>query len=202
MKNAIKIPLFIFLGLLAILLFFIGAGALYYFSTKELAVTDADRALIVGPHEIKPYFSDYEPVSTAIKYSKVRYIDGQVELAMEYDVEADDQPYMSVVVTDSVRQSDNLGNYVVAWNAMVAVFNAYDTKYEIIEDNDAFHIGDRSRFAYVKYEDAIVGNMLVFMSGKKLYELTLTGFYIEQADIWQELFANKIELLKLFNRQK
>jgi len=188
--------------LLAILLFFIGAGALYYFSTKELAVTDADRALIVGPHEIKPYFSDYEPVSTAIKYSKVRYIDGQVELAMEYDVEADDQPYMSVVVTDSVRQSDNLGNYVVAWNAMVAVFNAYDTKYEIIEDNDAFHIGDRSRFAYVKYEDAIVGNMLVFMSGKKLYELTLTGFYIEQADIWQELFANKIELLKLFNRQK
>lgn len=202
MRNAIKIPLIIFGAVLLILLFFAGAGAFYYFSTKELPVTEADKALIVGPEAIKPYFDDYDPVVSAIRYTKVRYLDGQVELSMEYDIDDENQPYMSVVVTDSPRASDTMSNYLIAWNTMVAVFNAYDRKYEIAEDNEEFSIGDRSRYASIKYDDAIVGNMLVFTKGNKLYELTITGYYIDDGEIWQELFAGKLEQLALFNKSK
>jgi hypothetical protein len=200
MHNAIKIPLIIFAAVLVIILFFAGAGALYYYSTKELPVTAADKALIVGPQTIQPYFDDYAPVLQAIKYKKVRYLDGQVELSMEYDVDDEDQPYMSVVVTDSPKKSDTMSNYLIAWNTMVAVFNAYDSKYEIVEKNEAFSMGDRSRYAVIQYDDAIVGNMLVFTLGNKLYELTITGYYINDGDIWRELFADKTEQLTAFNK--
>ena len=202
MRNAIKIPLILLAAVFGIILLFIGAGALYYFSMQELEVTDADRALIVGPDSIQPYFDDYVPKMGAVIYKKVKYIDGQVELEMEYDVEDDNQPYMSVVITDSRNKSDALSNYLIAWNAMVAVFNAFDANYDIVEDDSVIKLGERSRFAYIKYDEAIVGNMFLFVSGNKLYEFTMTGYYIESAEIWQELFTGKEQQLTAFNKSK
>ena len=57
---------------------------------------------------------------------------------------------------------------------------------------------DRSRFAYIKYHDQIVGNLILFVSGSKLYELTMTGFYIEDGEIWSELLADKPAMLANF----
>ena len=199
MHNAIKIPLILIAATFGILLLLAAAGAFYYFSTSELQITDADRALIVGPEAIKPYFDDYAPMLDAVTYHKLKYIDGQVELKMEYDVEQADQPYMSVVITDSRSKADAMSNYLIAWNAMVAVFNAFDAKYDIVEDNSVIKLGDYSRFAYIKYEDTMVGNMFLFVSGHKLYEFTMTGYYIESADIWQELFRDKAKRLVAFN---
>ena len=201
MRNAIKIPLILIAAGLGILLLIAGAGAFYYFSTTQLQITDADRALIVGPAEIKPYFNDYAPLLDAVTYHKLKYIDGQVELKMEYDVEQENQPYMSVVITDSRSKADAMSNYLVAWNAMVAVFNAFDTKYDIVEDDSVIKLGDHSRFAYIKYEDTMVGNMFLFVSGNKLYEFTMTGYYIESAEIWRELFKDKAQRLLAFNRR-
>jgi hypothetical protein len=198
MRNAIKIPLILLAAALGMLLLLAGAGAFYYFSTTQLQVTDTDRALIVGPASIKPYFEDYVPMLNAVSYQKVKYIDGQVE----YDVEPLNQPYMSVVITDSRSKADTMSNYLIAWNAMVAVFNAIDAKYEVVEDNSVIKLGDRSRFAFIKYEDSTVGNMFLFVSGNKLYEFTMTGYYIESPEIWEELFREKVNGLAAFNKAK
>lgn len=144
MHNAIKIPLILLAAGFGIILLLVGAGTLYYFSTTELQVTDADKAVVVGP--------------------------------------------------------DALSNYLIAWNAMAAVFNAYDRNYNIVEDDSVITLGDRSRFAYIKYEDAIVGNMFLFVSGNKLYEFTMSGYYIDQAEIWQTLFADAEQKLTAFNQ--
>ena len=200
MHNAIKIQLILLAAGVGLVLLLIGAGAFYYFSTSELEVTDADKALTIGPEALVPYFDNYAPQLDAVSYRKVKYLDGQIELELEYDVGDDDQPYMSVVITDSRRKSDALSNYLIAWNAMVAVFNAYDTKFDIVEDDNMIKLGDRSRFAFIKYEDGVVGNLFLFVSGNTLYEFTMTGYYIDDAEIWQDLFSGMDEKLAAFNR--
>jgi len=198
MKNNIKIPLIILLSIvgLVVVIGLIGFGYLY--TAKEQEISAHDRELIINPVQLETYFSDYKAIPADIKYSKVKYIDGEIELRMDYDNEDDAQPYMSVVITKSLKAPDTLSTYYIAWTTHVALYNAYDSNYEVIEDNEFFSLGERSRFALINYSGEPVGNRFVFMQDKMVYEFTLTDFYIDDPQIWQELFADKLVQLKDF----
>lgn len=199
MRNSIKIPLIIISSIVGLVVFFGLLGAAYYFSAQQQEITNRDRSLIISPVELEPYFTDFKAMGSEITLNKVKYLDGAVELSMEYDVEDDEQPYVSVVVTRTRKKSDALSTYYLAWTAQNAVFNAYDSGFDVVEDNEFFNLGDRSRFAFVKYESYPVGNRFVFLQDKTVYEFTLTGFYIDQQQIWEDLFAGKLEQLKKFH---
>ena len=174
------------------------AGFAYLYTAKEQEISEHDRDLIINPVQLESYFSDYKAIHSDIKYSKVKYIDGELELRLDYDNEDEEQPYMSVVVTKSRKASDALSTYYIAWTTHIALYNAYDSNFEVVEDNEFFSLGERSRFAAINYSGEPLGNRLVFMQDKTVYEFTLTGFYIDDPEIWQELFADKLELLKGF----
>ena len=198
MKNNIKIPLIIISSIVGVLLFIALLGVGYLYSARTQEISDHDRNLIISPVQLEPYFTDFKSVNSAIKVNKVKYIDGELELRMDYDIDDDEQPYMSVVITKSRKKSDASSTYFIAWTAQNAIYNAYDSKFEVVEDNEFFSVGTQSRFAFVNYDGQILGNRLVFMQDKTVYEFTLTGFYIDDADIWRELFAGKLEQLQRF----
>ena len=198
MKNTIKIPLIILASILGIVAAIGLAGFAYVYFAQEQEISEYDRDLLISPVQLEDYFSDFKAVHSDIEYKKVKYIDGELELQMDYDNEDETQPYMSVVVTKSRKASDALSTYYIAWTTHIALYNAYDSNFEVLEDNEFFSLGDRSRFAVINYNNEPLGNRFVFMQDKTVYEFTLTGFYIDDPDIWQKLFADKLEQLKHF----
>jgi len=198
LKNNIKIPLIILASIVGIVVVIGLVGFAYIYTAQEQEVSDRDRDLIISPVQLEAYFADFKAVQPDIEYSKVKYIDGELELRMDYDNDDESQPYMSVVVTKSHKASDALSTYYIAWTTHVALYNAYDSNFEVIEDNEFFSLGERSRFAVINYSGEPLGNRFVFMQDKTVYEFTLTGFYIDDAKIWQELFTDKLERLKGF----
>jgi hypothetical protein len=199
MNQTVKISLIVVGSLLGLLLFLAALGFAYFYSAQQQDITAHDQQLLVTPVELEPYFIDFKANNSEIAYQKVKYIDGAIELSMEYDVVEEDHPYVSVVITRSRKKADALSNFYLAWSAQNAFFNAYDSAFEIVEDNEFFNLGDKSRFAFINYESNPVGNRLVFLQGKTVYEFTMTGFYIDQQQIWEDLFAGKLSQLKKFH---
>jgi|ETNmetMinimDraft_30_1059905.scaffolds.fasta_scaffold257668_1 hypothetical protein len=76
--------------------------------------------------------------------------------------------------------------------------NMYDGNVDVIEANDLFSIGDRSRFGFISYDGMTTGVMLVCMKGRNIYDLTLSGFYIDDPEILHELLDDKIGMLNSF----
>lgn len=187
MKTGVKTILIIVLVLGGCFMAVIGMGAFYVFSAKTVPLTAGDKALLIGPEDMKEYFDDWEPKEDCVTYEKTKYLDGAVELSLEYDSPDDDEPYISSSIEYERKRSDILATYAVNWNAVKLGLTLGDDKFEVVESSD-FKIGQRSRFGLLKYDGIVVGTLLVFLKGRNVYTFQCTGFYIDDPDTLHEIF--------------
>lgn len=196
--NAWKVVLIVVGCVLLLVGGVVGLGAVFLLTARDIDVSADDRAILLTPADLESYF-EFEHLPERIEISKIRYMDWSTELTMEYDVEQDDdQPYMNVTVSHELKPSDARSTYGISWSAQVVSMNMYDGNVDVIEANDLFSIGDRSRFGFISYDGMTTGVMLVCMKGRNIYDLTLSGFYIDDPEILHELLDDKIGMLNSF----
>ena len=194
--NQFKKPLII-LGIMAgvsiiAIISFVGLGSLFLFFAKDLPITDRDRELLVTVHDIAPYYEDFEPSAEFEIFNKERYFDASQELTYEYDSPRDDEPYISVTITHERKRSDAMLVYSVEWSAQKLGLNIYDQNFNLVEDNAFYTVGEASRFGHIKLDGATLGHVLVTRKNNSIYCFTISGYTIDDPDIWHELFDEKI----------
>ena len=192
-----KKPLLVILIIAGAIALLLGAcvviGVIFFLLITDLPVQESDKRLLVQPSDLLTYFEDFQPIADAEVIKKIKYLDGSVELSLEYDVDDEDQPYMVVTVTREVSRADAMMVYKLAWSASLLGLTFGDSEMDVKEDNVLISIGDRSRFGLIKYEGNNVGTIFVFMKGNSIYEFLLSGLYIDDPEILHELFDARAE---------
>jgi hypothetical protein len=174
-----------------------GASYLYLNLTKELDVTDGDRAVLVGADVLIDYFSDYAPAPGAEVVRKLRYLDGTYEIDLEYDVPDDpEQPFLSTTVNIERTLKDAFVMFEMSWNGTRLGLNVYDTDLGLREDNDFFSYGDRSRHAFIVFENEPAGNLFASQINKKVFVFMISGFYFDDSEAFADLLLPRLEELR------
>lgn len=177
-------------GIILALALFVG---IWLITAREMPVTAEDKALLVTVSELESYFDFYEPSLENETISKTKYIDGLQELIYDYYSEHEDAPYISSTVSRESTHRDAILTYAIEWSAQSLDYGLSDFK--IVEDNNFYSVGPKSRFGKIMIGSEVVGHTLVVHKGKKVYAFTVTGRNIDDPEIWHELFDKRIEKL-------
>ena len=183
-KKVLWILLLIPGAIIALVLLVVVGGFLFIATGTEEPVTDEDRAVLVDINLVAEWMEDYIPQRRGEKITKTRYIDGSYDIDYEYDIPDDaDAPYLNCTVTVEKNSTDALLSYGSIWGGGkigMAMFS--DVEIEVVERNDLFKWGDRSRFAILKSEGAPFGNMLITRKGRRIFFLLLSGIYFDDRE--------------------
>ncbi len=173
----------------------IGLGVLFVMTASDVPVTDADRQVVARANELAPWFEDFAPQDEYEKFEKVRYIDQSLEVNYEYDSPSEDDPYILVTVSHERSISDAMTTYTASWSGQQMGLNIADSDLDLVERDSFYSVGDQSRFANITYEGEIVGHVLVARKGKSVYAYTITGFSMDDPDLWSELLDDRVNNL-------
>ena len=174
----------------------VGFTAFWMGTAKSLPVSSGDKQLVVRAADLVPYFDEYSPDETAESLSKVRYLDQSEELDYEYDSGKEGEPYIAMTVSYERNMNDANTVYVTEWSGIRLGLNFADGKMELEENNSFYSAGDRSRFANILYDGDLVGHLLVAQKGNSVYAFIISGFVIDDPDVWRALFDDRISKLK------
>ncbi len=195
MKRRTWIIIGIVLGLPLLLAGILGAGALVLALAEDLPVTEADKERIVDANEIAEYFDGFEPASQYEHYERTRYLDSSEELIYEYESPVADEPYIRLSISYEVSAGDARIVYDLAWGLMVLGLNLEDDEFDVEERPEYYSGGDRSRFGVIIYDEKEVGNLLVVQNGNTVLDFVISGFVIDDSEVWTELFDELIGTL-------
>jgi len=170
-------------------------GFLFVMTANDVPLTDADRQVVARANELAPWFDDFEPKEEYEKFEKVRYIDESLEVSYEYDSPSDEDPYILVTVSHERSISDAMMTFTAEWSGQQMGLNIADSDLDLVEPDSFYSVGDQSRFANITYDGAIVGHVLVARKGKSVYSYTITGFNMDDPDLWSELLDDRVNNL-------
>ena len=179
------------LALLAVL-GIVGLGVLFVMSAEDLPVEAADRELVLTASDLVPFFEDFAPDAVYESFEKLRYMDDSEDLSYEFDSPVEDEPYISVTITWEPSRSDANMTYDLEWSASILGMNIADSTIDIEEDSSFYTAGDRSRFGTMVYDGDHVGHMFVAQKGNTVYAYMISGFLLEDPDLWHEMLDDRI----------
>lgn len=125
-------------------------------------------------------------------FANIRFIDNSSELTYEYDAPAEDEPYIYATITHELKKSDAMATFFIEWNAQKLIYNATDDHFDFVVKNNFYQAGDRSHFADITYDGNNIGHCFVAQKGSSVYAYTITGFLMDNAEMWHELFDHRI----------
>lgn len=165
-----------------------------WLSVKEIQITQKDRNLVINASSLTPYFDDYFPSEDFESILKQKFGDSII-LEYEYTPEEDDEPYTATTITYDSSKIESDITYTIDWNSLSLVLKAADL--EIEENNSFYAAGDRSRFGNIKIKDSsdTIGHIFVLQKDKAVYSFVISGFTINNLEIWRDLFDERIEIL-------
>ena len=182
------------LAILGICGLFVGSVALFEFTSTELPVTDADRDLLLCAEDLKPYV-DIPPLAPGDEvFTKLRYLDGSLELSYEYD--PPEGGYMFVRISQELKASDALIVYTTE-KAGLRIGLALEEGTELRPREDVFRAGDASTFHDIVVGGLVVGHSFVARIGKVIYAVAISGYDMGQPAIWQGLMAERLKAPRL-----
>ncbi|HBV65318.1 MAG TPA: hypothetical protein DEF45_20105 [Rhodopirellula sp.] len=164
-------------------------------SSKTIPLTESDTQVVVTAADLEPYFQDYASTTQHETFEKIRYLDQSVELNYEYSSPDDNDPYISVSISYELTKGDAAGVYLGTWTFQQLGFRAQDQDYAFEELESFYNAGDRSRFANITYGGEPVGHLLLIQKANIVYSFLLSGFLIEDASVWRDLFHERIQNL-------
>jgi len=195
-----KKTILIIIGVIGLcVLFIVGAGLLFHFSSKNIEVTEADQNLIVNTTDVIAYFENSESMfdERFEEWEKVKFIDGSTQLTYEYDSPRDTDPYVSSTITWENSESDANSSMLAEWTGMKLGVSIGGV--ELVEKNTFVTFGDKSKFADLILSESnseVIGHMMIVKKGTNLYSFIVSGLAIKDKETWKELFNEKLDSLK------
>jgi len=192
------------LGLVALIAFVAGIGALYVFTATEQEVTAEERRLIVDAEALAGLVKCFVPDPSRETITKRRYLDRSYEIEYEYDDPNDDYaPYLYCCVTVERKQSDAITSYVAAWQtSRLGMVWRPGAEVEVVERNSLFRRGDTSRFAVVKAGGEPCGCLFVARKERIVVDLVVSGVHFEEADGFSELVSPALSRIESYRLRR
>jgi len=161
--------------------------------SNELAATE--KALLIVPEDLAAYGVKPEKLPIG-KYQKTSsYLDRSVEY--KFELESSEPPlYISSTLTIDSSGTNSLLNEGAQKTGLALGLKAAGVVSEEMKTPTAY--GDRSTLSLLKLKDKPIGNMFVAVVGNKTYVLLISGFYFDDARLFDELIAPKMARVTSF----
>ena len=188
-------------SIVGVVMLFVGGGLLFIATGKEQPVTARDHAILVDIDMLAEWmYEEYIPEKRGETLIKTRYIDGSYDIEYEYDIPEDmNAPYLSCIVTVERTISDAQTSYVAIWGGSQLGFSLLsDIEIDLVERNDLFRWGDRSRFAILKTEGEPFGNVFITRTGKYIFYIIISGVYFDNHDGISGLLSEPLSQLSSY----
>lgn len=177
------------LGLFVVAL--VGGAILFFINFhRPLPVTESDMSLMIRAHDLVPYFDAFEPSAEYEIWEKLKYFDQSIELNYDYDSPLEDEPYLFVQLSIERNNKEAMQTYLLLMGSSRVVMPLNGIKMEKREN--FYSVGDDSRFSDLYYEGEKLGHALLVRQGHIVFYLSLSGFVIEDPDIWREMLDDRI----------
>ena len=188
-------------SILGVVMLFLSAGLLFVATGKEEPVSARDRAVLVDIDLLTEWMADeYIPEKRGETLTKTRYIDGSYDIEYEYDIPEDlTAPYLSCTVTVELTSSDAQTSYVAMWSgSQLGMSLLSDVEIDVVERNDLFRWGDRSRFAILFTEGEPFGNVFIARSGKYIFYMVISGIYFDNREGISGMLSERLDRLQSY----
>ncbi len=200
-KKLIWILILVPASILGVVMLFLSAGLLFVATGKEEPVSARDRAVMVDIDQLSEWiFDEYVPEKRGETLTKTRYIDGSYDIEYEYDIPEDlNAPYLSCIVTVERKISDAQTSYVAMWSgSQLGMSLLSDVEIDVVERNDLFRWGDRSRFAILFTEGEPFGNVFITRTGKYIFYMVISGVYFDSHEGISGLLSKRLAQLPAY----
>lgn len=111
------------------------------------------------------------------------------------DPDNPDAPYVSCSVTVEPNSSDALISYKGVQLGLNIGFNSQSGTSQM-ERNDLFRWGDQSSFHVLCVHGVPIGNSFTAIKGKRVFMMTFSGVFFEDATAIQELLHPRLDALE------
>ena len=190
---AVGIPL----GLVSL---FLGLGALFLATAKDLPVTAADREVLLEAGVLAEYVEGFDPSLGTESVGKKRFLDGSHEVEYEYEHPEDDPDhalYVLCTATIEKKGSDARITYAAAVHTMSLGLGFGGLTVEARDD--LFSWGDDSKCALLRGEGgAPVGNLFSCRDGTRVFQCTFIGVYFDEVGGLAELLQPILTSLRSY----
>jgi hypothetical protein len=190
---AIGIPLLIVGGVASLI-------TLAVLTTKELPVTDDDKALLLTFGALARTLEEApETDPLAESFAKSRTLDGMIEVTYEYDP-PEEGYYVSCTATFDRTARDARMSYAAEDVGIKLGTTLADGSGEIrfVERNDLFRWGEQSRCALVYNGAFPVGNFILARKGTRVYAAYFIGIVLDDARTLRELLLPRLDKLEAY----
>lgn len=174
------------------------SGLAYYFTKKELPVTQRDRQVVLDIRHLESFVEGYRSNPRNETIAKYRYLDDSHEVFYEYEDTHEEGIYLSCTVTIEQNLSDANTTYLAesAGTEFGASFAGGDV--EFIDRNDIFRWGDKSRFAIIQAENVPGGNFFIARLDKRVIAICFAGVYFDDSASVRELLMPVLSNLESY----
>ena len=151
---------------------FVGGGALFMLTAKDVPVTVANKEAVLDIADVALWLDGFSPDSSKESLKKTKYLDKSYEIEYVYDDSLNaDAPYLVCSTTLEPSFSDAR----ISYSAMKAGFGlgfSGEPGVKRVPRNDLFRWGDKSEFSLLEADGLSFGNFFVGRKGKRVYMIT------------------------------
>lgn len=171
-------------------------GLVFEFTKKELPVQPQDREVVLDIQRLETFVDDYQSDPKHETISKHRYLDNSHEVVYEYEDPGDEGIYLICTVTVENSVSDANATYLgeSKGTELGTAFSDVD----IVDRDEIFRWGDKSRFALIKADNLPVGNFFVARKGTRVFAVVFGGVYFDDGASVRELLIPVLSNLESY----
>ena len=176
-------------------------GILFYFLFAASAtscmiqeIQPDDRDLFVTIEEIEEYMDAYEYDTQPYEsQEKTLWFDTTVDLSYEFetpDTDEENPLYLNTEINCSAKKADTSLDKLVSKGIITTFLEAANLKLK--ERNDIFKYKNSQLQMLLNENGNPVGNILYYSGNKCLYTFMISGLYIDDSEIWNEIVLPKL----------
>jgi hypothetical protein len=161
---------------------------------RDLPISAADKEVVLRAADLAPYGFGLEETERYETFKRIRYFDGSHELTYEFqtpDSEQDDALYINVVISVEKTRSDALTTQGAQKVGLTVGLKSNDIEQREVEN--FYSYGDSSSFAILEKDGHPIGNVFSAREGRRVFMLTLSGMYFDDAATFKELIERRLK---------
>lgn len=175
---------------------FVGGGALFMLTAKEVPVTVADKEAVLDIADVALWLDGFSPDSSKESLKKTKYLDKSYAIEYVYDDSLNDEaPYLMCSISVEPATSDARISYESVKVGFGLGFSG-EPGVKRVARNDLFRWGDKSEFSLLEADGLSFGNLFVGRKGKRVYMITVSGVFFDDPVEIRDLLGEKLRALE------
>jgi hypothetical protein len=166
---------------------------------RDLPISAADREVVLRAADLIPYGYGLEQTEQYETFKRIRYFDGSHELTYEFQTpesEEENALYINVIVSVEKSTADALTSHGAEKVGLTIGLKANGVQQREIKD--FYEYGDSSSFAVLEKDGHPIGNIFTTRDGKRVFVLTLSGMYFDDAETFKELIEGRLRKFSVY----